>query len=72
MTTPPPWPDFARLDPADFRRWAKAEMSKPGRSYAALGDAMGLNRDNAWQVVAGGREPTLRQLIGAARYFAAA
>lgn len=68
---PSPWPAFAHLDADGFRRWAKAEMGQPGRSYAALGEAMGLNRDNAWQVVAGGREPTLRQLIGAAGYFAA-
>lgn len=52
-----------------FRAHAKAQMKLPGRSYRALGVAMSLNRKNAWQVVAGGREPTLSQAVAAAAYF---
>ncbi len=63
-------PALAQITEADFRAEAKAEMRKPGRTYAALGEAMGAHADDAREIVHGQARPRLHQATAAARHFA--
>lgn len=63
---------LADLTPEGFRRYMKAQMCLPGRSYAELGEAMGVDRDEARALVGGSRRLLLHQALAALRYFRAA
>lgn len=69
-----PWslllPLLAQSTEAGFRSEARSQMTKPGRTYAALGEAMGVDADDARKALRGVQRPTLLQALAAARYFA--